>query len=204
MKKFIIPLLATTLLAGGIAVAATAPRPDMPGKDDLQRHRAQMCSDMYAHEVGQLAFLETKLSLSPAQTGAFNAWKGVKLLEAKEHSAKCSTMVMPDRDHPPSPLDHMAREEQMLKARLASLQTERPALTTLYNALNDTQKKEFAMAGMRMHGGPIHHGWFGHGPGGRMGDHGGPMGGHGPDGGPGMMRDHDGDGPPPPPPGDGE
>jgi hypothetical protein len=208
MKTFVIPLLATTVLAGGIAVAATAQHtgPGRHNPQDMQQHRAEMCSNIYAGAVGRLAFLETKLSLSSSQTGAFNAWKNVKLSEAKEHSAKCSTMAMPDRDHMPSPLDHMAREEQMLKARLASLQSERPALTTLYNSLNDTQKKEFAMAGMRMHGGGfggMHHGWFGHRDGGRMGAH-GPMG-HGP-GGPGMMGPQDGgpDGPPPPPPGDGE
>jgi len=201
MKKLIIPLLATTMLSGGLAFAATnGSGPGMPGKEDRMQHRAEMCSNIVAHETGKLAFLETKLSLSSSQAGAFNAWKSVKLSEAKAHSAKCSTMAMPDRDHPPSPVEGLAREEQMLKQRLADLQTERPALTALYNSLNDTQRKEFAMAGMRMHG--EHGGMMGHGFG--RGHH-GPMG-HGP-GGPGEMGPHDGgpdmndgDGPPPPPP----
>lgn len=199
MKKFVIPLLAATALAGGIAFAA-APKhdgPSMPGREDMQRHRAEMCSNLYARAVGGMAFLETKLSLTPAQSGAFNAWKNVKLSEAKAQSAKCSTMAMPDRDHMPSPMEHMAREEERLKARLADLQTERPVLAAFYGSLNDTQKHEFVMAGMRMHGGGfghgrhggggMHRGWFGHG-------------GHGHMNGPGM---DDGDGPAAPPPSEG-
>jgi hypothetical protein len=188
MNKLIVPLLAGTILAGGIAIAATAKHdgPGMPDRADMQRHHAEMCSNIVAHETGAMAFLETKLALTPAQSGPFNAWKGVKLSEAKAHSAKCSTMAMPDRDHMPSPMVHMAREEEMLKARLADLQAERPVLAAFYNSLNDTQKREFAMAGLRMHGGMgMHHGWFGHGHGMMGGD-------HGPDG-HGM---HDGDGPP--------
>jgi hypothetical protein len=199
MKKFAIPLLATTVLAGGVALAAAAPKHDghgMPGREDMQRHRTEMCSNLYARAVGGMAFLETKLSLTPAQTGAFNAWKGVKLAEAKEHSAKCNTMGTAERDRMPSPMDRMTREEERLKGRLASLQAERPMLATFYNSLNDTQKHEFAMAAMRarggfgggMHGG-MHRGWFGHGHG-MMGHHDG----MGP-GGPGM--DPDGDAPPP-------
>jgi hypothetical protein len=188
MKKLIVPLLAGTILAGGIAIAATAKHDGPPDRADMQRHHAEMCSGIVAHEAGAMAFLETRLALTPAQSGAFNAWKAVKLSEAKGHSAKCSMMAMPDRDHMPSPIDHMALEEEMLKARLADLQTERPVLAAFYSSLNDVQKREFAMAGMRMHGGMgVHHGWFGHGHGMMGGDHG--------MGGPGM---DDSAGPPPP------
>lgn len=196
MKKFGIPLLAATALAGGVAFAAAAKHDGlgMPGRDDMQRHRTEMCSNLYARAVGGMAFLETKLSLTPEQSGAFNAWKDVKLSEAKAQSAKCSAMAMPDRDHMPSPMEHMAREEERLKARLADLQTERPVLAAFYTSLNDTQKHEFMMAGMRMpggfghgmHGGGMHAGWFGHCHG-HMGD-------------PGMG---DGDDAAPPPPREG-
>ena len=37
-------------------------------------------------------------------------------------------------------MDGMAREEDMLKRRLADLDAERPALATLYNALNQGQR----------------------------------------------------------------
>jgi hypothetical protein len=197
VKKYLIALLACSALAGGGIALADAPKaaPDMAGmhhmsKEDLQRHRAEMCSDMYAHAVGRMAFLETKLSLSPAQEGAFDKWKGVRLSEAKEHSAKCASMPIPDMAERRSPLEHIAREEEMLKMRLADLETERPVLAAFYNSLNDTQKHELAMAAHGMHGGMMHgmgRGRMGHGP---MG-HGGPM-----DAGP------DRDGPPPSAPGE--
>jgi hypothetical protein len=199
VKKYLVALLACSALAGGGIALADAPKaPDGPpgmhhmSKEDMQRHRAEMCSDMYAHAVGRLAFVEAKLSLSSAQEGAFDKWKSVKLSEAKEHSVKCASMPMPDMAERHSPLEHMAREEEMLKMRLADLQEERPALTAFYNSLNDTQKRELAMAGHDMRGGMMQggmeHGRMGHGP---MGH--GPM-----DGGP----DHDG--PPPPPEAPGE
>jgi hypothetical protein len=198
MKKYIIPLLACTVLAGGIAFAA-APK-DRPmhhefDAADMQKHHAEMCSDIAARETGHMAYLEAKLSLTGAQQSAFENWKSVKLSEARDRGAKCATMKMPDMASGPdamrhSPLEHMDREEDMLKHRLADIQAERPALTALYNSLNDTQKRAFAMEGGHgMHGG------FGmHGHGGMHGDH-GPMGGpgEGPDG-------HDG--PPPPPNGE--
>jgi hypothetical protein len=150
MKKFVIPLLACTALAGAVALAA----PPHPGtfnvqvnRDDMQRHHAEMCSDMYAHAVGHMAFLAEKLSLTPAQKGAFENWKSVKLAEAKAHSGKCGAMAMPAMDATGSPLEHMAREEEMLKTRLADLEAERPVLTAFYNALSDAQKKDFAMEG---------------------------------------------------------
>lgn len=196
-KTLLISLLAGTAIVAGAALAfAEAPGGHMGwhpmSKEDRAAHHAEMCKDMYAHEVGGLAALEAKLSLTSAQEGAFNHWKDVKLGEAKDHSSKCASMTRPDMaGGPPSPLDHMAHEEEMLKTRLADLQAERPVLAAFYNSLNDTQKKEFAMEGRRMHahmhgmhGMMMGHGSIDHGPDGD-GDHDGPM-------------DHDG--PPPPRP----
>jgi hypothetical protein len=200
VKKYLIPLLAcTALVGGGIALADAPPKPPdgamhRMSKEDMQRHRTEMCSNMYAFAAGRMAFVEAKLSLSPAQEGAFDKWKGVKLSEAKAHSAKCASMPMPDMAERGSPVEHMAHEEERLKMRLADLQTERPVLAAFYNTLNDTQKHELAMAGHGMRGGMMH-GRMGHGPMGHDGMGHGPMG-HGPmehgpmDGGP--------DGPPPP------
>jgi len=200
MKKYIIPLLACATLAGGITFAA-APKdgPMHHGFDpaEMQKHHAEMCSDMAARETGQMAYLEAKLQLTGAQQSAFDQWKSVKLSEAKDRSAKCASMKMPDMAGGPdamrhSPIEHMDREGDMLKHRLADLEQERPALTALYNSRNDTQKRAFAMEGGHhgMHGGFGHrHGGMGmmHG---HHGDHamGGPDGEPGPD---------DQDGPPP-------
>src|ERR1700750_2115055 len=100
MKKYIIPLLACTALAGGLAFAAApkdgGPRHHEFNAAEMQKHRVEMCSDMAARETGHMAYLEAKLSLTGAQQSAFNNWKNVKLSEAKDRGAKCASMKMPD------------------------------------------------------------------------------------------------------------
>ena len=62
-----------------------APRP--PGMEDRMMdrgmRRGQMCQTMYAHKVGEMAFLETKLSLTGAQAPLFARWKDISLQVAK-------------------------------------------------------------------------------------------------------------------------
>ena len=43
-------------------------------------------TDAAAHKVGELAFLEAKLTLTPAQSGAFAHWKQVSLEIAQRHA----------------------------------------------------------------------------------------------------------------------
>ena len=42
---------------------------------DSAAHRAQFCKDMYARKVGEMAFLEARLSLSAGQQPLFDHWK---------------------------------------------------------------------------------------------------------------------------------
>ena len=169
--------------------AEGGPPPDMQdGMMDRRMRRGQMCQDMYAHKVGELAFLETKLSLTGAQAPLFARWKQASLQVAKQHEGECATR---ERREPGQRRDMMARlsmEETMLKRRLADIDAERPSLSALYAALNPEQKQEFGHAAMRAMGG-------------RMGMMMGMMGRHGMGPGRGPM-DHRpmGDMPPAPPP----
>jgi hypothetical protein len=179
----------------------------MDGKmgEHFKAHMTQMCKDMYAHKVGELAFEEARLALTPAQTGAFAHWKQVSLEIAQRHVGECNARIakmearFANRDKKDgkkmhnrgNPVDRMAREEEMLKARLADLQSERPALEALYNALTPDQRRELGHPGMGG-GRPMHGMMMGmmHRPGmGPMGMGPGPMGPHGP-----------ANAPPPPPP----
>ena len=125
----------------------------------MRAHLAQMCKDMYAHKVGEMAFLETKLALTPAQAPLFAHWKQVNLDIAQHRSGECSTrtdkigekIAARKVGERPSPVDRMAREEEMLKTRLANLEAERPALAALYNALTPDQRKELGRGGMGDH-----------------------------------------------------
>ena len=195
-RKPVMTLVGQDLLAGDDAAAPAAEggAPDM--MRDRGAHRAQFCKDMYARKVGEMAFLEAKLSLTAGQQPLFDHWKQANLDIAKQHEGDCTgreaTAHKPGERR--SMVDRLNREETMLKRRLADIDAEKPSLTAFYASLSQQQQQEFGHAAMHhmaerahmmmgMMGGP-------HRPG-----MGGPMG-HGPMGAPpGAM----GDAPPPPP-----
>ena len=190
----------------GTAQAGEQPRLQRPAFTPEQRdeRRATMCQNMNARSAGRLAYLETRMELTAGQRAAFNRWRDVRLAAAKRRAATSATTPMGHggrglgaQTAQVNPTERMARQEQMLRQRLADITAERPALDALYASLTPEQRQKFtpsngprngmgranqrARIGMmrdRMDGGPR-----------------GPMGGgmrRGP-GGPGMA-------PPPPPP----
>jgi hypothetical protein len=121
-----------------------------PNPEQLAQRRAELCKDMTARAAGHLAYLETRLELTPTQRGAFNKWRDVRLAAANSRAQTCATA--PARQgrgaanaqaQRPSPVEHMARQEQMLRQRLATLTAERPALEALYNSLTAEQRARF-------------------------------------------------------------
>lgn len=169
-------MLAMTQTPGMAAEDRAAPRPDGGSDMMMARGRGQMCKNMYARKVGELAFLEAKLSLTPAQAPLFARWKQVSLDSARRHQQLCA-------DHParkagarPTILDRLTMQETLLKTRLADIQAERPALAALYAALKPEQQAELGQAGRRGMAGRMRMM-------GEMRGHQGPMG-RGPDGAP--------------------
>ena len=129
-----------------------AAAPAMDGGNPMPEHRPsaaevatlhkQMCQNDYAHEVGQLAYLEARLELVSVQRPLFDRWKTVRLDIARRGLAACSTTTLPAQTaRRPTPADAMAREEEVLKRRLADLEAERPVLNALYNSLNTGQQE---------------------------------------------------------------
>ena len=193
-SRIIVPFIASLALCATAALAQTPP-PDAqaPGsdhgamaghwnKEDMEKHHAQMCTDLFPHAVGEIAYLQTKLALSDVQKPLFEHWKSIKLAAVKARTADCGDMKMPRMDG--DIVGHLKLEEKMLKTRLADLQAEMPAMEALAASLNAEQKETLERAGMHaMHEHMEHmhdmmeHGHIGHGD-----------------------MDHDGMGPPPPPP----
>jgi hypothetical protein len=142
--------------AGG-DTAATAPggglRHGMMG--DQVARRAQFCKDIFARKAGELAFLEAKLSLTPAQEPLFDNWKQASLGVAKQHSDECAGHERHKPGERPSVVDRLNLEETMLKKRLSDLDAQKPSLGAFYDSLTPTQKQEFGRAAMhrseRMH-----------------------------------------------------
>lgn len=172
----------TTALVMTSAHAQPAPRPPMmlaqanpappvrrafnrPAPGDIAQRMKDMCQDRIARETGRLAYLETRLQLTAAEQPLFTRWKDATLTVARRHADQCNQRVS-QRPAPqsqtsqnqnaprtrPNPAERMTREEDQLKQRLADIQTERPAMEALYNALSPTQKTELARAGQNDRG----------------------------------------------------
>ena len=189
---------------GGDAAGATpGPSPEM--MRDRTLRRAQFCKDMYARKVGELAFLEAKLSLTAIQQPLFDHWKQASLDVAKQNQDACAGREDRKPGQRPSVVDRLNMEETMLKKRLANIDAEKPSLTAFYDSLSPQQKQEFGRSAMHGMEGRMHMMGMMDGPrpgmGGRMGR--GPMGGPPGPMGPGPMGpmgpDPMGVAPPPPP-----
>jgi hypothetical protein len=149
--------------------------------------REQICQEIYAHKVGQMAYLEAKFALTPAQAPLFARWKTAALDVARAHQKDCAAHERPDQQAAaPNLIDRLGEEEKMLKRRLADIQTERPALAAFYDSLTPAQKADMTHGHEARMGGRLR----------RMADlgRGGPHGPGGDPSGPAPM------GPPPPQP----
>jgi hypothetical protein len=140
------------------SVSRPTPPPEMMRTPPQMRgeRRAQFCKTMYAHKVGEMAFLEAKLSLTSAQTPLFARWKDAALDIAKRHEGECTAPMRAPHAERASIVDRMGIEEKMLKQRLADIDAERPALAALYGALTPSQKEDFGAGGMRRMAGRMH------------------------------------------------
>ncbi len=154
----IVPFVAALALCSSAALAqdaAAPPPPDSPmmgrmhfDKAEMEKHRAQMCSDHYARAVGKLAYLETKLALTDQQKPAFERWKDVKLTSAKAHSAACATRQWPGPDA--SIMERVKMQTKHLQDRLAELKAETPSLEALVGTLSAEQQKALQRVAMEV------------------------------------------------------
>jgi hypothetical protein len=109
-----------------------------PSRDQM----TEMCQGLYQDQQEQLDYLQSKLSLTDAQHGAFDRWRAVMLDTAKSRSDACLAHL-DMMGHPPDALARNDAEQQMLEARLQNLRNERPALEALYLSLTPDQKATF-------------------------------------------------------------
>jgi hypothetical protein len=166
--KLIVPVVAVAVLGATIAIAAVVrERHEHGGRYDDADSGAwhqEVCVDRLAHHVGRIAALESRLALSDSQRPAFETWKSAVLAAANSQKDTCVAHTA-DVGHPPTILDREAREELMLKTRLAAMDAELPSLKSLYQILTPEQKAVFDRPehGHERHGGRGGDHWGSHG-----------------------------------------
>ncbi|HTW33129.1 MAG TPA: Spy/CpxP family protein refolding chaperone [Rhizomicrobium sp.] len=173
--KLLLAAASIAVFTAPAAFAQSAPPPDgaqqqhawhKPSPEQMAAWHAERCKSRYARVAGKLAYLQADLSITDAQRGAFDQWKGVVLSSAKAHSDACLAHMADGKAmmHHHDALERNARMQKMLEGKLAELKAERPALESLYASLTPDQKQEFDRAAAFGH----HHGHhMGHGMGGQ-------------------------------------
>src|ERR1700733_930618 len=94
LSLFATATLAQTNASSGDNAAGSKPNhrtgQHKPSPEDRARFHVAMCTNRFAQAVGHMAYLEARLNLSPAQTGAFDSWKNLKIDQAKVKSQRCA------------------------------------------------------------------------------------------------------------------
>jgi hypothetical protein len=99
----------------------------------------ERCLDHVAHLAGLVAYIEVRLDLTPEQRPLWDKLKEAAQAGIEKQRQVCES-IGAEENHPPTVLDREARAEQFLAARLALLQSTRPALEALYKALSPEQR----------------------------------------------------------------
>ncbi len=117
-----------------------------PNPEQRAERRQAMCEDRADRLAGQLAYLQARLDLTASQRPAFDRWRDTRLAAAQRQARACAERPVPGRGSNvtrPNLVEQMARQEDVLRQRLADLQVQRPALEALYNSLSAEQREKF-------------------------------------------------------------
>jgi hypothetical protein len=116
------------------------------------------CEERVARRIGNRAYLKARLDLKPEQMSAWDAFQKAADEASAKQKAKCASLPTEMKD-PPKLIDRLNRREEMMKARLESIQAVKPTLLALYDKLTPEQKAvlDRPMMGGRRHGGHGRH-----------------------------------------------
>lgn len=126
----------------------------------------EMCVEHVARRIGNRAYLKARLDLTAQQLPLWNNFEKAADEASAKDKARCATLPTEVKTAPTYP-ERMTLREEMMKARLASLEATKPSLTALYAALTPEQKAIFDKPGrgmrMGMGGGKHRHHHHGRG-----------------------------------------
>lgn len=125
---------------------ATPPAPQPPGPRAERVRGAErsfsprsMCVDMVARRIGDRAYLKARLELKPEQMTAWNAFEKAADEASAKSMARCQTLPTEMKERP-SYLERLTMEEDVMKARIATIEAVKPPLTALVAVLTPEQK----------------------------------------------------------------
>ena len=116
------------------------------------------CIDMVARRIGDRAYVKAKLELKPEQMTAWNAFEKAADEASAKSMARCQTLPTEIKERP-TYLERLTMQEDMMKARIATIEAVKPSLTALVAVLTPEQKAVLD----RPHAGFGHHGHKGMG-----------------------------------------
>jgi hypothetical protein len=114
------------------------------------------CEERIARRIGNRAYLKARLDLKPDQMSAWDAFQKAADEASAKEKAKCASLPT-EMKEPPSLTDRLGRQEEMMKARLESMQAVKPTLLALYDKLTPDQKAVLDRPMMGGRGGPGRH-----------------------------------------------
>jgi hypothetical protein len=103
----------------------------------MRRDPQQWCLDRLAHRAAMRAYIGVKLNLTTEQQPLWDKVQSAAQATEQQERQLCASMK-PDAE--PTLLDRMDRMQQFLQARLNGLQTAKPAVQALYQALTPEQQ----------------------------------------------------------------
>jgi hypothetical protein len=98
-----------------------------------------VCIDMVARRIGDRAYVKAKLELKPEQMTAWNTFEKAADEASAKSMARCQTLPTEMKERP-TYLDRLTMQEDMMKARIATIEAVKPSLTALVGVLTTDQK----------------------------------------------------------------
>ncbi len=149
-----VPLLARSAEDGGVQFAQAGPMSadsgdhGMPSRDRgmrgwpmmrhmMQRNPQEGCTDRLAWRAARRAYAEAKLNLTPDQRPLWDRVQSAAQAEEQKERQLCASRKSAGETTLP---DRMDRMQQFLSVRLEALQSAKPAVQALYQALTPEQR----------------------------------------------------------------
>jgi len=106
----------------------------------MHRNPQERCEERLAWRAAMRAYTEAKLDLTPEQRPLWDRVESVAQTEQQKERQLCSSLKSRDET---TVLDRLDRMQQFLSTRLEALQTAKPAVQALYQALTPEQRAIF-------------------------------------------------------------